>query len=72
MLRKYDDMLTRRFSTQYRNVTDARTDRIAIEISRVRNLRQARSQPSDNGGGLFSSDVGPFSRFENWEFLVAV
>jgi len=55
MLRKYDDMLTRRFSTQYRNVTDGRTDRIAIEISRVRNLRQARSQPSDNGleGGCF-------------------
>ena len=28
-------------------------------------------QPAGNGGS-FSSDVGPFSRFENWEFQMAV
>ena len=31
-----------------------------------RKYTQARSQPSGNGGGSFSSDIEPFSGFENW------
>ena len=37
-----------------------------IRTAQAMNPSQARSQPSDDGGGAFSSDSRSFSEFENW------